>query len=82
MAATSPAVWAGRGMTLLQLTALHFISALARSATSAMVARLNRAGLVCSIPDPQNRRRVQLALTAEAEPIISDIDPDTSRRVH
>jgi hypothetical protein len=25
----SPAVWAGRGMTLLQLTALHLIGALA-----------------------------------------------------
>jgi hypothetical protein len=27
--AASPVVWAGRGMTLLQLTALHLISALA-----------------------------------------------------
>ncbi len=60
--AASPAVWAGRGMTLLQLTTLHLISALApvtltdlaqalgtRSpATSAMVAQLTHAGLVRS----------------------------------
>jgi DNA-binding MarR family transcriptional regulator len=79
----SPAVWAGRGMTLLQLTALHLISALAPvtltdlaqalgtrpSATSAMVDRLTHAGLVQRTPDPHNRRRVQLTLTADAEPI-------------
>jgi len=29
MVTATPAVWAGRGMTLLQLIALHFISALA-----------------------------------------------------
>jgi hypothetical protein len=29
MVTASPAVWAGRGMTLLQLIVLHFISALA-----------------------------------------------------
>jgi DNA-binding MarR family transcriptional regulator len=93
--AASPAVWAGRGMTLLQLTALHLISALApltltdlaqalgtrRSATSAMVDRLTRAGLVCRMPDPQNRRRVQLTLTAAAEPIAGDTDLVTARRL-
>jgi DNA-binding MarR family transcriptional regulator len=91
----SPAVWAGRGMTLLQLTALHLISALAPltltelaqalgtrpSATSAMVDRLIRAGLVCRTPYPQNRRRVQLTLTADAEPIVGDIDLDTAKRL-
>jgi len=91
----SPAVWAGRGMTLLQLTALHLISALAPisltdlaqalgtrpSATSAMVDRLTHAGLVRRTPDPHNRRRVQLTLTADAEPIIGDTDPDTARRL-
>jgi MarR family transcriptional regulator, transcriptional regulator for hemolysin len=91
----SPAVWAGRGMTLLQLTALHFISALAPitvtdlaqalgtrpSATSAMVDRLTRIGLVCRMPDPQNRRRVRLTLTADAESIVGDIDLDTARRL-
>ncbi len=65
----SPAVWAGRGMTLLQLTALHLISALAPltltdlaqamgtrpSTTSAMVDRLTHAGLVRRTPDPHNR---------------------------
>lgn len=91
----SPAVWAGRGMTLLQLTALHLISALAPisltdlaqalgtrpSATSAMVDRLTHAGLVHRTPDPHNRRRVQLTLTADAEPIIGDTDPDIARRL-
>jgi DNA-binding MarR family transcriptional regulator len=91
----SPAVWAGRGMTLLQLTALHLIGALAPvtltdlakalgtrpPATSAMVARLTHAGLVHRRPDPHNRRRVQLTLTATAEAIIGDTDPDTARRL-
>ena len=91
----SPAVWAGRGMTLLQLSALHLISALAPltltdlaqamgtrpSATSAMVDRLTRAGLVCRTPDTHNRRRVQLTLTADAEPIVGDTDLDTARRL-
>ena len=58
--AASPAVWAGQGVTLLQLSALHLISALApvtvtglmqslgtkAAATSTMVDRLVRAGLV------------------------------------
>jgi DNA-binding MarR family transcriptional regulator len=94
--AVGPAVWAGRGMTLLQLTALHLISALTPPvtltdlaqalgteppATSAMVARLTHAGLVCSTPDPQNRRRIALTLTADAEPIIGNTDPDTAKRL-
>jgi hypothetical protein len=68
--AASPAAWVGRGMTLSQLTALPF-SAQAPMAltdlamvlgtglpdTSAMVDRLIRTGLVCSAPDPQDRRR-------------------------
>jgi DNA-binding MarR family transcriptional regulator len=91
----SPAVWAGRGMTLVQLTALHLIGALGpisltelahalgtRSpATSAMVDRLTHTGLVCRTPDPHNRRRVQLTLTATAQQIIGDIDPHTARRL-
>lgn len=94
MVAASPAVWAGRGMTLLQLITLHFISALAPltltglaqtlgtrpPATSAMVDRLTHAGLVCRTPDPQDRRRVQLSITA-AEPIVGATDPDTARRL-
>ncbi|MGH3973596.1 MAG: MarR family winged helix-turn-helix transcriptional regulator, partial [Pseudonocardiaceae bacterium] len=95
MVAASPAVWAGRGMTLLQLIALHFLSALAPitlanlaqalgtrpPATSAMVDRLTHTGLVCRTPDPQDRRRVQLTITAAAEPIVGDTDPDTARRL-
>ncbi len=82
-------------MTLLQLTALHLISALAPvtltdlaqalgtrlPATSAMVDRLTHAGLVCRTPDPQDHRRVQLTLTADAQPIVGDTDPDTARRL-
>ncbi|MGA9311643.1 MAG: MarR family transcriptional regulator [Pseudonocardiaceae bacterium] len=77
---------------------LHLISALAPvtltdladilgtrpPATSAMVDRLVHAGLVCSTPDSQDRRRVQLTVTADAERIIGDADPATSidRRTH
>ena len=93
--ASSPTVWAGRGMTLLQLTALHLISALAPvtltdvakalgtkpPATSAMVDRLIQAGLVCSTPDPQDRRRVHLTIATTATPIISNINQDTATRM-
>lgn len=91
----SPAVWAGRGMTLLQLTALHVIGALAPvsltelaqalgtrpPATSAMVDRLTHTGLVCRTPDPHHRRRIHLTLTPDAQQIIGDTDPDTARRL-
>lgn len=91
----SPTVWAGRGMTLVQLTALHVIGALAPvgltdlaqalgtkpPATSAMVDRLIDIGLVRRTPDPVDRRRVRLSLTADAETIVGDTDPDTARRV-
>jgi MarR family transcriptional regulator, lower aerobic nicotinate degradation pathway regulator len=93
--AASSAVWAGRRMTLLQLTVLHLISALAPvtltdlarvlgtrpPAASAMVDRLIQAGLVCSTPDPQDRRRAQLTVTADAQRIIGDTDPATARRL-
>jgi DNA-binding MarR family transcriptional regulator len=49
-------------------------------ATSAMVDRLTSTGLVCSAPDPQDRR-VQLTITARAEAIVGDIDLDTARRL-
>jgi DNA-binding MarR family transcriptional regulator len=92
----SPAIWAGRGMTLLQLTALHLIGSLAPISltelaqalgtrpptTSAMVHRLTRTGLVCRTRDPQNRRRVELTLTAQAQQIIGESDPDTATRLH
>lgn len=93
--AASPVAWAGRGMTLGQLIALHFIGAqapmaltdlsqvlgTAAPATSAMVNRLTRIGLVSSTPDPQNRRRIRLTLTARAKPIVGDIDLDTAQRL-
>jgi DNA-binding MarR family transcriptional regulator len=93
--ASPPAVWAGRGMTLLQLTALYLIGALepvsltdlARAlgtrspAASVMVGRLTQAGLVYRARDPHNRRRVTLTLTADARRIIGDTGPDTARRL-
>jgi DNA-binding MarR family transcriptional regulator len=91
----SPTVWAGRGMTLLQLIALHLIGALAPvsltelaqvlgtrlPATSAMVDRLTHTGLVRRTRDPCNRRRIELTLTADAQQIISDTDPDDATRL-
>jgi DNA-binding MarR family transcriptional regulator len=50
-------------------------------ATSAMVDRLAHAGLVCRTPDPQDHRRVQLTVTADAQPIVGDTNPDTARRL-
>ena len=95
MVTASSTVWAGRGMTLLQLIALQFISALAPvtvsglaqvlgtrpPATSAMIDRLARAGLVRRVPDPHDRRRVQLAITSAAQPIVGDTDEDTAHRL-
>lgn len=91
----SPTVWAGRGMTLEQLSALHVIGALAPvgltdlaralgtrpPATSAMVDRLIDVGLVRRTPDPDDRRRIRLNLTAGAEAIIGRTDTTTARRV-
>ncbi|MGH3766412.1 MAG: MarR family winged helix-turn-helix transcriptional regulator [Pseudonocardiaceae bacterium] len=96
VAGSPPAVWAGRGMTLLQLSAMHLISALApvsltelaralgtrAPATSAMVDRLTQMGMVSRAPDPQNRRRVRLTPTTTARMIIGDTGPDTARRLH
>jgi DNA-binding MarR family transcriptional regulator len=96
VAASPPAVWAGRGMTLLQLSAMHLISALAPvsltdlaralgtrlPATSAMVDRLAHVGMVSRTPDPENRRRISLTPTAAARTIIGDTGPDTARRLH
>ena len=96
VAASPPAVWAGQGMTLLQLTAMHLISALAPvslldlgqalstrpPATSAMVDRLVHSGLVSRKPDPHDRRRVELTLTADAQLMIGDTSPATARRLH
>lgn len=95
MVTASPAVWAGRGMTLLQLITLHLISALAPvaltdlaqtlgtrlPATSAMIDRLTHLGLVHRTTDPQDRRRIQLTVTAAAQPIVGDTDAATARRL-
>jgi DNA-binding MarR family transcriptional regulator len=95
MVATRPAAWAGSELTLAQLLALHVISAkapmtlmslsqalgLRPPATSAMVDRLARAGLVCRSPDPTDRRRVVLTVTAHAVAMLGKIDPQTARRL-
>ncbi|MBV9163593.1 MAG: MarR family transcriptional regulator [Pseudonocardiales bacterium] len=95
MVSTRPAAWAGSEMTLSQLIALHFISAkapmtlLALSealgtrppATCAMVDRLARAGLVRRTPDPDDLRRVLLAVTSTSAQMIGKIDPDTARQL-
>jgi DNA-binding MarR family transcriptional regulator len=95
MVSTRPAAWAGTEMTLSQLIALHVISARAPMtlmalsdalgtrppATSAMVSRLTKAGLVHCTPDPEDLRRVLLVLTGTAAQMIGKIDPDTARRL-
>ena len=95
VASAPPVVWAGRGMTLLQLTALYLIGALqpvsltdlARAlgtrspAASVMVDRLTHTGLVYRARDPQNRRRITVTLTPDAQKIIGDPGPNTARRL-
>jgi DNA-binding MarR family transcriptional regulator len=96
MVSTRPAAWAGSEITLSQLIALHIISAakapmtlLSLSealgtrppATCAMVNRLARAGLVSRAPDPDDLRRVLLAVTGKSAQMIGKIDPDTARRL-
>lgn len=95
MVSSRPAVWAGSELTLAQLVALHFISArapmslmslshalgLRPPATSAMVDRLARAGLVCRRPDPVDRRRILVTVTANAVALLGKIDPQTARRL-
>jgi DNA-binding MarR family transcriptional regulator len=82
-------------MTLSQLIALHIISERAPMtlmalsdalgtrppATCAMVDRLARAGLVRRTPDPEDLRRVLLAVTGTAAQMLGKIDPDTARRL-
>ena len=95
MVSSRPAAWAGTEMTLAQLIALHIISAKAPitlvslsgalgtrpPATSAMVDRLARAGLVCRTRDPHDRRHVLLAVTSRAVAMIGKIDLQTARRL-
>ena len=95
MVSTRPAAWAGTEITLSQLIALHIISAKAPMtlislsealgtrppATCAMVDRLARAGLVRRTPDPDDLRRVLLAVTGTAAQMIGKIDPDTARQL-
>jgi DNA-binding MarR family transcriptional regulator len=95
MVSARPAAWAGSDLTLSQLIALHIISARAPMtllslsealgtrppATCAMVDRLARAGLVRRTPDPDDLRRVVLAVTSTTAQMIGKIDPDTARRL-
>ena len=50
-------------------------------ATCAMVDRLVRAGLVRRTPDPDDLRRVLLAVTGKTVQMIGNIDPDTARHL-
>jgi DNA-binding MarR family transcriptional regulator len=82
-------------LTLSQLIALHIIAARAPMtlialsdalgtrppATCAMVDRLARAGLVRRTPDPDDLRRVLLAMTSTSAQMIGKIDPDTARKL-
>lgn len=95
MVSSRPAAWAGSELTLSQLIALHIISAKAPitllslsealgtrpPATCAMVNRLARAGLVHRTPDPDDLRRVLLAVTSKSAQMIGKIEPDTARRL-
>jgi DNA-binding MarR family transcriptional regulator len=95
MMTTRPAAWASSDLTLPQLTALHFIRAQSPitliglsealgtgpPATCAMVDRLARAGLVHRLPDPDDHRRIRLAITPQAEPMIGKIDLATAKRL-
>jgi DNA-binding MarR family transcriptional regulator len=51
------------------------------AATSAMVDRLARAGLVYRTPDSQDRRRVLLAVTSHAAAMIGKVDLQTAQRL-
>ena len=46
-----------------------------------MIDRLVRVRLVARMPDPQDRRRVRLIVTAAAEPIVAGTDAETARRL-
>jgi DNA-binding MarR family transcriptional regulator len=46
-----------------------------------MIDRLVQAGLVARVPDPQDRRRVRLSITAAAEPIVAGTDANTAQRL-
>lgn len=91
-----PLTWATSDLTLHQFMALHFICA--RSpislsglcdqlgtrppATSALVDRLTRAGLVDRHTDPADHRRIRITTTDRAARALGHIDLDTAQRAH
>ena len=68
-------------MSLVSLMSLSHALDLRPPATWAMVDRLARAGLVCRRPDPADRRRVLLTVTAHAVAMLGKVDPQTARRL-
>ncbi|MBV9060794.1 MAG: hypothetical protein JOZ09_16800 [Pseudonocardiales bacterium] len=48
-------------------------------AIAAIVDRLASAGLVRPLPDPHDRRRIQVTTTSAAQPIVRDTDEDTAQ---
>jgi DNA-binding MarR family transcriptional regulator len=95
MVAGRPGAWAGSDLTLSQLIALHIIAARAPMtllslsealgtrppATCAMVNRLAKAGLVHRVADPDDLRRVLVAVTGKSVQMIGKIDPDTAKKL-
>ena len=50
-------------------------------AIAAIVDHLASAGLVRRLPDPHDRRRIQVTTTSAAQPIVGDTDEDTAQRL-
>lgn len=54
---------------------------LAKSSLTGLVDRTSQRGLVCREPDPEDRRAVRVALTAEGAPLVEAFHAETCRRV-
>jgi DNA-binding MarR family transcriptional regulator len=91
-----PAAWPDVDVTLPQLrtltvvrrrqplgvTELAGILGMRLAATSALVNRVVRAGLLHRSPDPHDRRRVQLSLTADGMHLLTTLDERSAGQYH